>query len=493
MRIGKRIYSVVVLLFLASFLNVHAQEEVELSDTLTYCDSLYMASELYMDSLIEAGVYSKTSQELNGYINDRFFGYLDTALNCKYEFIDFGKNHFQFHSENSPSFEALYQKLQNMVKYKNEKLNFYHIGGSHIQADIYSNIIRRELQSYWEGIPGQRGFVFPFKMAKTNNPWNYSFESSNTWTGYRSVIHRPDSVHYGVLGVAIACSDSLIDLKYKYAKEHTHTPIDHVRIYHHKGKLGYEIRYDSIKNPVLIQKTNENLGYTDTYFTKEVTEFDIEFVRLADTISRIDEEGNIIIDTLPGSPLYIYGLHLANKHPGISYTSIGVNGAGLYTYRDNENFQEQMAFEKPDLVIFSVGTNDANVPYDKFKPEEFEANLEGMMKKIYQINPNAAILLTVPNDAFYKRRYLNRNVAREREVIEKLAEKYQIPVWDFYGMMGGLGSAQKWRQNKLMKTDLVHFTRDGYYLKGDMFVEAFLKWIEQMELRPQYSLLKKEE
>jgi len=34
-----------------------------------------------------------------------------------------------------------------------------------------------------------------------------------------------------------------------------------------------------------------------------------------------------------------------------------------------------------------------------------------------------------------------------------------------------------------MKSDLVHFTADGYRLKGDMFYESFLKWIEQMELR----------
>ena len=153
------------------------------------------------------------------------------------------------------------------------------------------------------------------------------------------------------------------------------------------------------------------------------------------------------------------------------------------TYLKNKNFEEQLREFPPDFFAFSVGTNDANVPYSSFKPEIFRANLDSLLQKILRVNPNCAILLTVPNDAYFKKRYLNKNVAREREMIINLAQKYEAAVWDFYGMMGELGASKTWSRNGLMRKDLVHFTASGYRLKGEMFFESFLKWLEQMEIR----------
>lgn len=453
-------------------------------------DSLSLEEKI--DSIAHS-LLSRDSDSLNGYLFEDLFGIIDTSVQSQYPFIQFEHNNYQFYTKDSPSFEKLFFAIQQMVKTKKGKLNFYHIGGSHVQADIYTNDIRESLQEYWEDLPGERGWVFPFKMAKTNNPWNYSFSSDNEWVGYRSVVTRPDSIQYGLLGMAISSTDSLIHLSFDYKGTGVRPPIDHIRVYHNKGKLPYTIRYDSIKTPTLLQYTNEEIGFTDTYFKSEVNAFDVSFVRIADTLlSDSMMTDSLVIDTIPLEPLYIYGFELMNKRPGISYTAIGINGAGLYTYRDNENFMEQLAQAPPDFFAFSVGTNDGNVPYDKFHPEEFKANLEGLMKKILAVNPNCAILLTVPNDSYYKRKFLNKNIDRERTVMIELAKKYNLPIWDLYGIMGELGSSRTWQVNQLMKRDLVHFTADGYHLKGDLFFEAFLKWIEQMENRPQQTILKRD-
>jgi len=463
--------SLTFILFILSF-NLFGQEPVVVAvDTLTMEEKL--------DSIAKS-LLSRDSDSLNGYLNEDLFGIIDTSVQNKYPFIQFDHNNYQFYTKESPTFEKLFFDLQQMVKTKKGKLNFYHIGGSHIQADIYSNDMRQYLAKYWEDLPGERGWVFPFKMARTNNPWNYAFTSNNEWSGYRSVIHRPDSVQYGLLGAAIACSDSKIDLSFRYKGDNEKSPIDHIRVYHNKGEMPYEIKYDPIKNPIIRQFTNEQLGFTDTYFKNEFNTFDVEFVKIPDSL---------LIDSLSSKALYIYGFQLMNNRPGIAYTAIGINGAGLYTYRDNENFTEQLSQSPPDFFAFSVGTNDANVPYDQFDPEEYKSNLEGLMKKVLLANPNCAILLTVPNDSYYKRRYLNKNMERERTVIIELAKKYEIPVWDLYGLMGELGSSKTWSINKLMKTDLVHFSVDGYHLKGDLFFEAFLKWIEQMENKPNTTIL----
>ena len=89
--------------------------------------------------------------------------------------------------------------------------------------------------------------------------------------------------------------------------------------------------------------------------------------------------------------------------------------------------------------------------------------------------------MTVPNDSYYLKKHLNKNIERQRVVIKELAIQYQCPVWDLYGLMGELGSSKTWQDADLMKPDKVHFTAVGYHLKGDLYFDAFMKWLEQMD------------
>ena len=84
-------------------------------------------------------------------------------------------------------------------------------------------------------------------------------------------------------------------------------------------------------------------------------------------------------------------------------------------------------------------------------------------------------MLTVPNDSYLYKRYVNANTAEMRKIIYRLAGEYGCAVWDFYSIMGGLNSAQAWYSLKLMQYDRIHFTRQGYALKGELFFSAFLK------------------
>jgi lysophospholipase L1-like esterase len=411
----------------------------------------------------------RKSDSLNTYKNRVFFGVVDSTLTTKYPFIHFNRNHYQFFTENSANFEKLFFDFQQMIRNRDRKLNFYHIGGSHLQADIYTHEVRTYLQTNWEGLPGERGLIFPFDLAGTNNPWNYEFKSPNKWENYRSVIDRPDSLDYGVLGVVIECPDSLVNIKFNYDKTKVKPGFDRLRIYHNKGAFPYTFNFSEQEIFVLRKQTNEEIGYTDVYFTDKMEDFDLYMAR----------------DTAMNYKLRILGFQLSNKEPGISYNTIGVNGAGLYTYLGNKYFEEQLNEFPPDFFAFSVGTNDANMPYANFRPEVFRANLDSVLQMVMRANPNCAILLTVPNDAYYMKKYPNKNVARQREMIIQLAKKYEAAVWDMYGIMGELGSSKTWSRNGLMRNDLIHFSAAGYKLKGDLFFEAFLKWIEQMELRQQ--------
>ena len=411
--------------------------------------------------------YSLKHVDLDKYKNRNFFGIVDSNYAVAYPFIRFDRNHYQFYTSKSANFEKLYYDIKQMIQFKDRKLNFYHIGGSHLQADVYTHEMRTFLQTNWKKLPGERGLIFPFDLANTNNPWNYIFKSSNKWTTFKSTLDRPDSLDYGLLGMVLESSDSLIDIDFKYKRTKVIPPFDKIRMYHNKGTFPFEISLGTNDSLILRIQTNEELGYTDIHFKENLNKFHLYLSRCISKKYKFR----------------LLGFQLTNNEPGISYSTIGVNGASLSTHLNNKLFTEQLKESPPDFFAFSVGTNDANVPFDLFKPEVFKANLDTLIRKVLSVNPNCAILLTVPNDAYFEKKYLNRNVARERKMIIELARKYQAAVWDMYGIMGELGSCKTWYKNGLMRYDLVHFSASGYTLKGEMFAESFLKWLEQMDLR----------
>lgn len=398
------------------------------------------------------------------------FCIMDTSMRSVHPFVHYDINNYKFHSEESPNFKTFYEKLNNLITHKKGKLNLYHIGGSHLQADIYTHDVRAFMQTYWEDIPGERGWVFPFDLAKTNNPGNYEFSSPNTWKPYRSVNHKPKKYNfdYGLLGAGITCPDSVITVHFEHDRTEVKPPFNHLRIFHNIGEFPYWMHFGGDEILVTRHEHHPEIGCTDVYFTDAIDTFNLQFQRTAAEAPELE----------------LYGFILMNDDPGISYTSIGINGAGLYTYLGNIRFEEQLKSYPPDFFAFSVGTNDGNVPYAKFNPQVYKNNLEKMMQMVLRANPDCALLLTVPNDSYYRKRYLNKNIARERDVIRELAEEYEMAVWDMYGIMGGLGSSRTWKNKKLMRSDLIHFTHAGYHFKGELYIDALLKFMEQMENEP---------
>lgn len=388
----------------------------------------------------------------------------DEAIEKQYDFIKSDCNQFQFFSPESPNWMHLFEDIQQMVSKKDRKLNFYHIGGSHIQADIYTHDFRTFLQTNWPGLNGDRGLVFPFDLAKTNNPSNYHFSSPNIWKSYRSVTNHPEDLEYGITGAAIKCADSVITINFKHMRSMVKPPFNKLRIYHNTGQFPYDLNFGSQELLVIETFHHEELGYSDISFTDYIDSLDLQFIK------NISE----------AFTLEIFGFELMNELPGITYNAIGINGAGLYTYLGNDHFLRDLKIHPPDLFVFSVGTNDAYSSYASFKPSVYKANLEALMKMILSVNPKCALLLTVPNDNQFHNTP-NKNTERQREVIIQLAQQYQVPVWDFYGIMGELGSSLVWKKNGLMQSDYVHFTSTGYHLKGTLLINAFTKYLNAFE------------
>ena len=189
---------------------------------------------------------------------------------------------------------------------------------------------------------------------------------------------------------------------------------------------------------------------------------------------------SVAADTVPPRPHFtLTGILAENNAPGITYTNVGINGAKVSNYFEETCplFEKEMSYYKPDLVIFAIGINDANV--DVFNDKAFREDYDMLIKRIRKVSPKTAFIFETNNDSYRKVRkkkyVLHPNGEVARKAFFMLADKHKAGVWDKFSIMGGLGSMAKWEKADLAKKDKVHFKTAGYQLLGDMFYKALMQ------------------
>ncbi len=185
-------------------------------------------------------------------------------------------------------------------------------------------------------------------------------------------------------------------------------------------------------------------------------------------------------DTVPPRPHFtLTGILAENNAPGITYTNVGINGAKVSNYFEETCplFEKEMSYYKPDLVIFAIGINDANV--EVFNDKVFREDYDMLIKRIRKVSPKTAFIFETNNDSYRKvrkKKYVQHpNGEVARKAFFMLADKHKAGVWDKFSIMGGLGSMAKWEKADLAKKDKVHFKTAGYQLLGDMFYKALMQ------------------
>ncbi|MBC8172963.1 MAG: hypothetical protein H7X71_03560 [Chitinophagales bacterium] len=392
--------------------------------------------------------------EMTAALHDSVLGIVDSAIVKDQHYIHFAKNKIEFPGAED-TFYRFYESFDSLSQFHDRTLAVYHFGGSHIQADIYTNEIRNCMQSFTTEMDGSRGWIFPFSAAHTNNPVSFRVKYTGIWNEVRSPLNKNGDAPLGLMGISVSTIDTMASMVI-HAKEEKPFGLTHLTIFYNAGIAPYAIQ---LNDSVQIQSvyTDTAGGFTRYDLAVPLDTLKIQFVKT---------------DTNNINPLTIYGFLIMNERPGIIYNSIGVNGADFESYLQCDLFSDQLAQLPPDLVIISIGTNDANDT--NFSPAQYRANYVHFIENIKRVNPACTFIFTVPNDN-YKNKKPQKNIAKCRDVIYELAGIYNAGVWDFYDIMGGYGSSHKWYLDKLMKRDRIHFTNEGYIIKGDLFYEAFLK------------------
>ena len=305
-----------------------------------------------------------------------------------------------------------------------------HIGDSHIQAEGGTGRTRKRLQEHY-GNAG-RGLAAPMRLAGTNGASDYALRSTTDMKSAR-LLKTPWAVTPGPTGVGVQpASGERYEISVSCGDA-----FNRLRVF----TAGASPEIESVQPDVLAGCVAIAEGVTELQLTQ------------AETAVTLTLKG--------GAPLA--GIELLRGTGGVEYS----------------------------LIIISLGTNEA---FGRTCTEEMKAQLHTLVSSLREHNPEATLLLTTPQEC-YRRRYVRRGKRRRRtrvyavnpkieqmrSAINAYGEEHNIAVFDWYEAAGGAGSGAKWLNNRLMNTDRVHLTWDGYHLMGDMLADALLNELSRIE------------
>ncbi|MGX5820226.1 GDSL-type esterase/lipase family protein [Chitinophaga lutea] len=334
---------------------------------------------------------------------------------------------------------ALYALFGKLEQAGHDTVNIFHLGDSHVQAGFFPGAVAAVLKARF-GNAGP-GFVFPYSLAGTNGPDQFRWSSNVRWESER-IVDKQWTAPRAPGGIVL------------YSK----APVAQV----------------NARLPEGIQRW---LSISDLYKGDSIeADHEIHLPKTADHFT----------DSWEGTRLAFYGMILRNGEPGVLYHSVGINGAQFMHYNRSEGVIEaQMRYFQPQLVILSLGTNEA---FGGVTPAQLRAEMETMTRAIRTHAPGAAILFTTPPSGMMKKRqkpyrkkgskkvYYRTSYVRNtltgplRDAMLSFCRDNGYACWDLYGLMN-----QDQRFKRAWSPDHIHFNANGYRLQGQLLGDALLQ------------------
>jgi len=376
-----------------------------------------------------------------------FSGYA-LAQKPEHRFIKEEQNHIYVNDSST-----LTHFLEQTQKLGEEPVRIAFIGDSHIQSGWMGNRIEGSLKAYLQDTKhAEKPLFFPYKLANTHGENGVSVTAtSGSWTSCRNVFLK-NECDWGLCGMTAKSDDRSVGFTVHVDDK---AAFDKLYLFHArstkwvqcKPKTGY----------MTSNRYVDSLQATEVTFSKAIVE------------CRIDIEGSL-------NDFNLRGIALANNAPTLSVGSFGVNGAEVKSFLYSPMLEKELAFLAPDLIMVALGTNDTYSA--DFDASTFEHQLDSLLLRVKRSSPNASVLLTTPPDCKRYRKYANKNNLIASDIIKKLAIEHNCAVYDWFNIMGGLGSVDQWYNASLASKDKVHFTKKGYDLQADYMSTALIEQIE---------------
>jgi len=413
--------------------------------------------------------------------------------------------------QNANALRPFYDKLRALDKGERWQVRIAHIGDSHVQADYFPSTLRKRLQHRF-GNAG-RGLVFYYKQADTHGPLDYRTKSTVEWSNRRRIFQK-NGPPIGISGMGIATPSKTFELQY-FAREEG--KIDRITLFHNVSSQAYQYTLrdlqsmETVQTPMTLDWASYTVANGDTLFDLarrfgcSVQELQ-KWNKLPNAILQIGQILSVrrerLPDKLPFSrsghlstsmvnlpqPISHFSIHGEStgkstaaaqvfgalledtQSPGVLYNMMGVNGATFYRA---EQFNEQLAMLDPDLILITLGTNEAL--QKGFDPKRVEQQIHAYLTRLKANLPEAQFLIIANPDVLMGRKTSNPQIEMTKVILEKAAQQYGMAFWDLYDLMGGKGSIRSWQAAELANRDFIHFTKKGYILLGHLLHRAIME------------------
>lgn len=373
------------------------------------------------------------------------------GIAAAYSWIDGDLNAIQFYRR-----DAIERFYQSWTSADSARVSILHLGDSHIQPDIFPGVLRKRFQELLG--PGGRGLMFPFSTAKTYSSVAYSSSHQGAWSASRSIEPVPKYT-LGVCGATCRTNDSAASFSIRFT-EPIPAHYNSLRIFCKKSPLSYSIWISTDEGEELYRADIE--GDLSPYLEiNNLPPLQQGFSIRVEKTSPLQEE------------FEFYGMSLESSLPGgVVIHSAGIGGARYNAPLYQKLFLNQLPVLDPDLVILDYGTNDYLYD-DQLKPE-LEHEIVQIISNIRAVSPNTCILLTTTQDMMRKGRKLQSG-EKFSDLIRNIARAENCAFYDWFWISGGNNSISKWVGSGLAQQDMIHLTKKGYSLKGELLFDAFLR------------------
>lgn len=356
---------------------------------------------------------------------------------------------------NPEHLESFFSKLFYLQENQGDSVvKIVHLGDSHTQMGYFSGEVRDALQARFGG--KGIGIFFPNSLCFGYNPIGLDISSKTQWE-CEKVLNLKSNIPLGIVGLAMRSVDSVCTLNIAFKDKKK--LVEEFTVFHQN--LGENIEVVCPDGLVKTYLFSENSAMTKVVLNHPTAETAIFFRRKKDS-----------------NPFVLYGMSVNSEiSKGVNYNTFGVSGGQYKFLAENAPLmEEQMEAFKPDLLIISLGTNDAYVL--GLTAEGFVQMLTKLIQNLKRVSPKTAFVLTTPPDTEFNK---NKPVSREIVIqgILKAGKATECAVWNFNEAMGGENTFKKWQKLKLANKDGLHFNLEGYYLQGQLFNVALAKAMEK--------------
>lgn len=362
---------------------------------------------------------------------------------------------------------ALFKFFASLDRSDSMVVSILHLGDSHIQAGFFPEATASLLQRDF-GDAG-RGWVFPWNLANTNGPGDYRWNSTARWSADR-IIDKYKPAVLGPGAIVISSTQSSPALAYNRREDSPENDISQAELFYDAGPEEATVVAPGADINIFgppFRNASSTVKVATLNFEEPVQNFQV----------RWDDKGS--------QPFHFYGALLFNGKPGVQYNAVGINGAMYSQYNDaNNTLVAEMDVMKPQLVIISLGTNEA---YSSLNAANFRDQIDSTVTVIRRYQPGASILLTTPPECkrvskrafkkkvgkryktYYKISYYpNPYIAVVTQQIMSYCKEKGIACWNF-------NAENRFRESEFAggwSPDHIHFNVRGYQLQGKLLYEA---------------------